>query len=417
MAESRRYIFVPLGSAGDVNPLLWLARLAAARGHDVVVITHAAVSDLSRAAGFRTVPVGRGEDIDRIIRDPDIWHPDRAFVLLATQLPIWARHMIPVIREEIVPDRTVIVAGGIAFGARIVAEAHRIPVVTVQLQPAVFMGADDAPVMRFGLEWMKRMPRWVRGLFFGLVHWRVDQLMRGPINALRAECGLRQPIRGVMRDWWMSPDRVLAMFPEWFAPRHADWPRQTMLTRFPLYDLGDARPVPRELEVFLGEGDPPVLVTPGSANAHAREFLAESAEACRRIGRRALLVTRFPEQLPSSLPTDSACFDYVPFGQVFGRCAAVVHHAGIGTSSQALAAGVPQLLMPMSHDQPDTAWRLRQLGVAESLRPRVFRARAVADALARLIGSRPVAAACQSIKDRMAAQMAPDKVADLLEVG
>ena len=60
--------------------------------------------------------------------------------------------------------------------------------------------------------------------------------LAGPINAVRAEMGLREPVRGIMRDWWMSPQRVLALFPDWFAPRRGDWPPQTVLTRFPLYD-------------------------------------------------------------------------------------------------------------------------------------------------------------------------------------
>ena len=37
--------------------------------------------------------------------------------------------------------------------------------------------------------------------------------------------------------------------------------------------------------------------------------------------------------------------------------AGLVHHGGIGTSAQALAAGIPQLLMPQAHDQPDNAAR------------------------------------------------------------
>ena len=54
----------------------------------------------------------------------------------------------------------------------------------------------------------------------------------------------------------------------------------------------------------------------------------------------------------------------MPFSSVFPLCAAVVHHGGIGTCAQALAAGVPQLTMPLAFDQPDNATRLSRLGVA-----------------------------------------------------
>ena len=33
-----------------------------------------------------------------------------------------------------------------------------------------------------------------------------------------------------MGTWWNSPQLVLALFPEWFAPPQADWPAQTRKT-------------------------------------------------------------------------------------------------------------------------------------------------------------------------------------------
>jgi len=47
----------------------------------------------------------------------------------------------------------------------------------------------------------------------------------------------------------------------------------------------------------------------------------------------------------------------------------LIHHGGIGTTAQALAAGLPQLVVPMSHDQPDNAVRIRRLGVGVFVLP------------------------------------------------
>src|SRR5438445_634188 len=63
-------------------------------------------------------------------------------------------------------------------------------------------------------------------------------------------------------------------------------------------------------------------------------------------------------------------FEYVRFVRVFGRAAAVVHHGGIGTTSQCFRAGVPQLIMPMAHDQPDNAARVKRMGVGDYLYPK-----------------------------------------------
>lgn len=412
---SLRFILVPLGSAGDVHPLVWLARLLAARGHDVRMVAQAAVAEIPQRAGLTTRVVGDAQQQLAIARHPDIWNPWRAFRVLAGEFPGWAREMIPAIRAEILPGRTVIVGGGIAFAARIVGEAHGLPHATVQLQPAVFMSAHAPPVIVAGSESLKRRPLWLRQLVFRLGFWETDRLLRRPINQLRREVGLTTPARGIMRDWWMSPQLVLGLFPEWFAPPQPDWPRQTVLTRFPLYDEREHRPLPSELERFLQAGSPPILLTPGSANSQAARFFATGLAACRQLGRRALLATPFREQLPAALPADAAHFDYLPFSAVFPRCAAVVHHGGIGTSAQGLAAGVPQLIMAMAHDQPDNGWRLRTLGVGDYLYPRRFQPAQVAASLTRLLADPATAAACQQVKERMQNAMPPAHVAGLLE--
>ena len=71
------------------------------------------------------------------------------------------------------------------------------------------------------------------------------------------------PVRHIMRDYWMSPFKVLALFPEWYGPKQSDWPPQTVVTRFPLYDDSDQVAVSEDLAAFLDAGDAPVLFTPG----------------------------------------------------------------------------------------------------------------------------------------------------------
>ena len=42
-----------------------------------------------------------------------------------------------------------------------------------------------------------------------------------------------------MDQWWHSPQCVLGLWPEWFGPIVPDWPGQTRLCGFPLYDEKD----------------------------------------------------------------------------------------------------------------------------------------------------------------------------------
>jgi UDP:flavonoid glycosyltransferase YjiC (YdhE family) len=100
---------------------------------------------------------------------------------------------------------------------------------------------------------------------------------------------------------------------------------------------------------------------------------------------------------------------------VLPRAAAVVHHGGIGTVAQALAAGIPQLIMPMSHDQPDNAARVMRLGVGSALWPKRFRGPAVAAALAKLIDDPEMAQRCRLLAAQLSTRGGLEHAARVVE--
>jgi rhamnosyltransferase subunit B len=235
-------------------------------------------------------------------------------------------------------------------------------------------------------------------------HWLSDRALFDPMvrretDAFRLELEL-EPIRESFAAWSLSRSRIVGRFPEWFAPIAEGWPAQTRLAGFPIDGPGVGPPLAPEFERFLEAGEPPVVFTPGSAMRHARHFFAEGVAACRRLGLRCVLVSPHRDQIPGRLPPSVRSIDEAPFGLLFGRAAAVVHHGGIGTLAQGLRAGVPQLVMPMILDQHDNAARLRRLGLSEWLPPRRFLDRAVARKLRWLLDSPAVASACRATRDR-----------------
>jgi UDP:flavonoid glycosyltransferase YjiC (YdhE family) len=409
MRQRRKFLLVPTGSAGDVRPFVWLGEGLQSRGHEVCALVHAPFGDLMHAAQLRAVSYGTAEDFDAMARHPDLWHPRRGFELLARMSERWYRHVVPRLREEIATDRTTLLAPPIAFGARLAAEAFQLPLVTVQLQPATFFSVMDPPVLRAGWEWFGRLPRWVRRWIYRRAVARTDAMLAEGLNTYRHELGLGQLVNHIMRGYWMSPHCVLTLFPDWFAPRQSDWPRQTILGRFPPREAGKSKLHP-ELETFLAQGEPPVLFAPGSANAQAREFLVVAQQTCERLNRRGLLVTPYREQLPPNLSHRVTHLSHAPFPALMPRCAAVVHHGGIGTLAEALAAGRPQLAMPMSHDQPDNAARMHRLGVGDYLYPRRFTVTRVAQRLEELLGSDKVAQQCRRYQELMNQQIPPEDV-------
>ena len=97
------------------------------------------------------------------------------------------------------------------------------------------------------------------------------------------------------------------------------------------------------------------------------------------------------------------------------RAAAIAHHGGIGTAAEALRAGCPQLVMPMTFDQPDNAVRLERLGVGRTLWPGAVDGRAAARAVDALLGSDDTARACRAAARRFEGADPVTRTCELIE--
>ncbi|MFM7251391.1 MAG: glycosyltransferase [Planctomycetaceae bacterium] len=398
-------VLVALGSSGDVHPFIGLGRELRLRGHAVTLAAAGWFRDIVERAGLAFVDPCPEIDFVTEIDDPALWRPLRGTRLV---LDVFARPLLePVWRlvtESLAADRaagrrTVVAASSLAFGARVARETHRFPLVTVHLSPVLVRGGEPGPRLP-GLL-VHRGPAWFRALQWGLAdRLLVDRAIGRWLFPFRARFGLA-PVQGIFRDWMHSPDRVLGLFPEWMASPGAELPAVMRLTGFPLYSeegVSDASP---EVTRFLAEGTPPILFTPGSANVHGGAFFAAAADACRRLGRRGLLLTRFPAQIPAALPPGVRHADFVPFRWLAPRSAALVHHGGVGTLAQGLAAGVPQVVMPMGFDQFDNAARLVRLGVGAEVPRRAFRGPRLAATLGALLDDAGVEARCGAVAERV----------------
>ncbi|WP_395715895.1 glycosyltransferase [Prosthecobacter sp.] len=395
-------LLLPFGSAGDVFPFIWLGRHLMARGHRVTMITACLFEDQARRAGLNFVSLGEKEEFEAMIRDPRIW-----------KLGIGTKVVFEFAAKSVEPYLAAIESCGkvdlmlapvTAFGARLAREKHGIPLITVHLQPAVFLSVHETPLLHPAMRVLRAMPVWFKRALFSLPN-PVDLFALPKVRRICEVNGVKPP-RSLWREWWDSPDGVLALFPEWFAAPQPDWPTNLLQWTFPLEDLAKEQPLSTELQIFLAAGEKPVVFTPGSANVQASRFFAVAAQAVAQVGCRAVFVTREPKQVPPSLPDNILTVEYAPFSTLLKQASVFVHHGGIGTMSQAFAAGVPQLIMHMAHDQPDNANRVERLGAGISLSVRQFTSKRVADELKRLLGQTAMREAAAKCADRIS--KAPD---------
>jgi UDP:flavonoid glycosyltransferase YjiC (YdhE family) len=412
-------LLVTLGSAGDVHPFVGLGRALRGRGHRVSVLTYPAFADLIQSAGLdylclprpqRAPHSGAGRLFDSAVKVFDRrW---RRLARRSTILP----HLRPVyegIARHAIPGETVVVAHHPALGARVAHDHLGTPLVSVHLAPAALRSAC-APSVQPPLDFPPWAPRWyVRATYWLLDVAVIDRVLGEPVNDFRRELGLA-PVGRLYGRWKESPQRVIGLFPEWFAPPQPDWPAQTRLTGFPLFDgLGGEAPA-AAVEEFLGAARP-VILTATSEARNSRRHFEQGVAACLRLRQKALLLTRFREQVPEPLPEGFRWANYARFSQVLPRAAAVVHHGGIGTAAQALAAGIPQLIVPLRNDQFDNARRLERLGVARVSSRRDCTTAVLTHHLDYLLTSPEVAERCRDFAGRLAATDALGEACRLIE--
>jgi UDP:flavonoid glycosyltransferase YjiC (YdhE family) len=186
-----------------------------------------------------------------------------------------------------------------------------------------------------------------------------------------------------------SPFLVLALFSKVLAKPQPDWPPNTVVTGFPFFDKKTDEGLPGEIRKFVDSGPPPVVFTLGSSAVWtAGDFFVESVNAIEQLGMRAILLVGDKSKLsPGELPPNVAAFDYAPYSELLPHTALTVHQGGIGTTAQALRSGRPMLVVPFSHDQPDNARRVKELGVAVVVPRAKYRADRIVKELRELLAN------------------------------
>lgn len=423
MPAGRHIVFATVGSLGDLFPFLAVGQALARRGHRVTVATHPVHREAIERAGLVFADAsGMPEPDDREAFTAKAFHPWRgpAFVVrdfAAADVRASYAKLAP-----LCDTADVLVTSTLAFAGQILGEtleaAGRLRWLSAVLAPASFLSAYDMPAT--GLTAIDRFFRATpaRGRLLQRLSRRVTRGWTAPVRAFRRELGLppESPRGDPFHRGQFAPGGTLALFPALLGAPQPDWPAHTHVCGFSRYAQPDA--LDPALAEFLRAGPPPLVFSLGSTAVHANAaFLRESLAAAVALDRRAVLFTgsaTMRERLPRELPEGIVCVEYAPHAAVFPHAAAVVHHGGVGTSAEALHAGVSSLVVPHGFDQHDNAARLQRLGVAEVLpatRYRTARAARLLEALA----APSVRANAATIAATLRGQDGANRAADLIE--
>jgi rhamnosyltransferase subunit B len=399
--SGKRIVFATFGSLGDLYPYVAVARELARRGHRPLIATFAEYRETVEAAGVEFAPMrpdmgGFGDKTTIMERLVDPWRGPR-FMVRGMFMPHLRESYEDLARACRGAD--LLVTHPLTFAGPLLAEKEGLPWASTALSPMTQFSAFDPPLFP-AASWM----RWMRKLGVGAYRlvFRIPRAIarrwEEPLRVFRAELGLRPTQALAQFERQYSPRLHLALFSSVLAAPQPDWPANTVICGFPRYD-GATRDARRqsELEAFLAAGEPPLVFGLGSSAVMiAGAFWRAAMEASQALGRRALLLTGSAAGL-GTLPSTIRAFDYLPYSAVFPRAAATVHSAGIGTLAQALAAGRPQLVVPVAFDQPDNARRAVALGLARAIPFKKASGRAMARALDALLAAPAYASRARKI--------------------
>jgi UDP:flavonoid glycosyltransferase YjiC (YdhE family) len=364
-----RALFVASPLVGHVLPLLPLASAFRDAGHDVLVATGHDGLDAARRAGLPVHDVAPGVNVGRVFGGAMLRHPG------------------PIVRMLRGDSGTEGV--GWMFAA-----------MTERLADAVVALADE---------------------------WRPDLVLHEGLAPVGALAAARRDVPSVLVDALIFDGRRLfsavTSHLDGLAQRHGVGgvpdPVDAVVAIPPsLVGKRDGRPmryvpaaghgeVPEEL---TRPGRRPVVLVSRSTVADPRPDRMMTSVVAAAAGADLDVVLVRPDRAVSRrpLPPNVLTTDWLPFADVLPHVAGIVHHGGAGTTMTALAAAVPQIVVPGAGDRTEHARLIAARGAGLS----VPTSQMNAAALERLVTDPALASSAREVAAEIAAMPAP---ADLVE--
>jgi UDP:flavonoid glycosyltransferase YjiC (YdhE family) len=365
-----------LHEGGNAPPQLAVLRRLVERGHEVRAFSHetgrSAVE--ARGAAFfriedmlpgldmrsretdqtrdweRRTALGRGLRFRDVVRDAVAPNARETWRLLeAWKADGW------------VPD--VIVVDMLFLGAVAAAERAGIPVVALCHCPYP-LPARGAPPLGSGLRPGRGPLGRARDEAMGMILTRVNRPVLDALNGARAELGLAPHSR--YADGLLGCEAVLVMTaPELDFASRGEQPQHVQYTGPALEQSAEPWTSPWPTD----DTRPLVLMSFSTTFMNQRSLAARALEAVSELPVRALLTTGPALDVAGlAVPENTRVVPFVPHAAVLPSAAVTVSHAGWGTVTASLCAGVPLVCVPDARDQPDNAARVVEAGAGVRLR-------------------------------------------------
>ncbi len=212
---------------------------------------------------------------------------------------------------------------------------------------------------------------------------------------------------------WQTP--ILYGFSPHVVPRPQEWRDDVHITGYWFSDeLGEWSPSKKLLD-FINAGPPPISIVFGSTVTQKWGRIIKSVlEALAISEQRGIIVGVRDRSLDTSPDVFQA--DYVPYSWLFKRSAAIIHHGGAGTTGIGLMAGIPNIILPFTSDQPFWGDRVYSLGVGPKPIPaRNISAKMLAEAIVSAVNDEEMRTRAKVLGESICAEDGISRAVNLIQ--
>ena len=379
-----RLLLATLGSRGDVEPFVHLARAAQEAG----VVVRVAVPDQREVDTTGLDAVSLGIRFADLVPLPG----SSAGKSFREQIrPAMSRALAAFVDAGMDWEPDIIVAHPKVLTAPVLAARDGIPHLCVELTPTV------TPTARFPAAGVASRSL---GPFLNRLSYRAvgmaGRLFAADVRAARTRLAIPS---GALP----APAASLVAVSPSLLPRPSDWPATAHITGD--WHRRSAVAADTDLEEFLRADGPFIYAGFGSmTGGDPASRAAAIIDGARRMGLRVVMATGWGGLQPPqrSHGPDLLVVESVPHETVFRHAVAAIHHGGAGTTHAVARAGIPSIIVPFLADQPFWAAQLRRAGLAPAP---LHRGRLTPDRVqAAIAASMECASRCRTIAGQMSAE-------------
>jgi len=335
-----------MGTRGDVQPYIYLARALNKAGYEVVLGSHPCWKELIEKADVNFVPIGPDIDIEKEAAFIRGKFTNPAISMLKTTSFVF--RIIQNSTNEVYEackGKDLIIVTHSQMGAT-EAEVLGIPTVNVTLQTEMIA------------EKLKPQ-KWYNKIISSIIGGLVVQ----PYNKIRKVYGLPK-LRP--SDEIMSKELNLIPISRYVKEQNPYWEDQHVITGYWYEDEPEYHPDDKLIQ-FLENGDKPIILALGAMSFEdksEKEKLDMFVNAFNKTGYRAI-IQGFQKTLQEyKLPDTMFACGSVPHSWLFEQGCFVIHHCGFGTAAATIIYGIPSIPVPHVLDQMGFAKQLSDINIA-----------------------------------------------------